>query len=69
MNPDSLIKKIPSSEIKRSDSEHRLFVLVFSFGGDCDLAFPPQTLGVEKIRAVEMAVKGPMIPTVFLKIS
>lgn len=67
MSPDSLIKKNPSSEIKRSDSAHRRFALVFSFGGDCDLPFPPRTLGIEKIRALEMAVKGPTIPTVFKK--
>lgn len=67
MSPDSLIKKNPSSEIKRGDSEHRRFVLVFSFGGDCDLPFPPRALGLKKIRALEMAVKGPTIPTVFKK--
>ena len=67
MNPDGLIKKIPSSGIKQSDSEHRMFVLVFSFGGDCDLPFPPQTLGIKKVRVMEMALRGPTIPVVFKK--
>lgn len=64
VNPDSLIKKIPKSEIKWSDCEHRLLVLVLSFGGDCDLPFPPYTLGIEKITTVEMAARGHTVPVV-----